>query len=145
MKDFFDVISVHDYSGKVNDCFIKLDSMRSILENLGAGDMPVWITEKGWHFKGQNPTRAIRYRDYSEGMLNRDWLKKTIFFVLKHYPYEKIKPKRPLIKATKHFLSKLKQAEEGDPYNLLKKNGEHTPAYDTLKSFIKRNAPYNEP
>jgi hypothetical protein len=141
MKDFFDVISVHEYSGSVASCFEKLDSMRIILEDLGAGDIPVWITEKGWHRTVRNPSRSIRYRDYSQGMLDRGWLEKTFFFVLKNYPPgEKILNKSTL-KKLKAAARDFKLPGKGDPHSLLKKNGEHTPAYDTLKSFIKRNAP----
>jgi hypothetical protein len=113
MKEYYDIISVHEYSGAVASCFEKLDSMRVLLQDLGAGDKPVWITEKGWNTDNNQypePDRSLRYRDYAQGMLERGWLEKTTFFALKW-----------------------------GGFGILNSDWSHTHSYDTLKKFIREN------
>ncbi len=116
-----DIISVHKYwygryfgLSNVETSLKELDSMKVILDNLGLGNKPLWITEGSINKLDPDTKRAVMFKEWASGMLERDWFSKMFFFSLKWDVYAILDP------------------DNWVPY----------PPYDTLKSFIKRNTPH---
>lgn len=123
MKNYIDIISVHKYDTNVGNIFYELDSMKNILNSLGADSIPVWVTETGWHTDTfpegvSEEEQAEKYIEYCDSMLNRPWLKKTTFFALKFGgdTYEK-------------------------EWGILLPSDSHKIAFDSLQSYIDTNTP----
>ncbi len=115
-----DIINVHKYwweryfgLNNVQTSLREIDSMKTILNNLGVGDKPIWITEGGISIQDPDTIRAEMYREWSEGILEREWFSKMFFFALKW-----------------------------DVFAILNTDWSHRPPYDALKSFIHMNTPH---
>jgi len=122
-----DIISVHEY-WYGNECMNyfeldnletsleEIDSMKTILDNLGLGNKPIWFTEGGRaRDEDSDPTdekRAETFKEWCKAVLKRDWFNKMIFYSLRC-----------------------------DPIAILDRDLAHYPPYDTLKDFIDRNTP----
>jgi hypothetical protein len=121
-----DIISVHEYwwdryfgLNKVQTSLREIDSMKIILDNLGLGNKPIWFTEGGITKRENDTERGVMYREWAEGILERDWFTKMFFFCMKDY-----------------------WDDDSDIWGILNPDWTHRPPYDTLKSFIYRNTPY---
>jgi len=82
--NYIDVISVHQYDNATpSQVFQNLDSLKTLLNNHGAGDKPVWITETGENTDSGLQHQAQWYRGFCEEMLEDTILDKVFFFALK--------------------------------------------------------------
>ncbi len=126
--NYIDIITFHQYGQSGPTSILPLiDSMKVLLNTYGVGDKPVWSTETGW-FTGtisnavDEPTQAQYYKEFATGMLQRPWLKKTMFFALQFVGDSGVDKR----------------------WGILDTNFIHKPAFNTLKNFISVNTPYVE-
>jgi len=124
--DHIDIVSHHCYKGDTgNDIFRYLDAdagywpwdpppLMKVLEDIGAGDKPVWLTEVGWATdEVSEEDQAVYYHQLLWGVLNRPYLEKV-------FPYEIRDDPTPGV----------------PPWGILRADSTPKPAYDTYRDFI---------
>jgi hypothetical protein len=112
--NYIDVISVHRYEVSPSKVFSELDSLKTLLNNHGAGNKPVWMTETGWDADSIDlQYQAEWYRGFCEEMLEDTVLDKVFFFAMRY-----------------------DVPGAGRDWGICDTDLSHRPAYDTLKEWI---------
>jgi len=111
-SDYIDIITHHCYKGNTgDDTFNYLDKgafhwpwddppLMDVLDSIGVGDKPVWLTEVGWATDDISESdQALYYQQLLWGMLQRDYLKKVFPYTIIDCPDQQLEPPFGILKS----------------------------------------------